>query len=135
MPRIISGVVAGIFTWLILWIGIEKVLSALLPEWYGAPQLAFQDAIETGGQFTAETRLLLSHIVIASVVTLISGFLAALISRENRRAPFILGVLLLAIGFLKVVMSWPYAPIWYHVIFTAILLPLAIMGGKLERTS
>lgn len=28
-------------------------------------------------------------------------------------------------------MSWQYVPIWYHVIFTAILLPLAILAGKM----
>src|SRR5687767_471222 len=124
MVRIIFGVIAGFFAWVIVWVGIEKILSAILPEWYGAPQLAFQEAIENGGQFTAETRLLLSHIVIASAVALISGFLAALVAGENKRAPLVLGFLLLAVGLLKVVMSWPYVPIWYHLIFTAVLLPM-----------
>ena len=106
-----------------------------MPEWYGVPQAAFQNAIENGGQFTAETRLLLSHIVIASVVAFISGFLAALVAGENKRAPLILGFLLLAVGLLKVVMSWPYVPIWYHVIFTATLLPMTIIGGRLKTTA
>ena len=72
------------------------------------------------------------HIVLASIVSVISGFLAALIAGENTRAPLVLGFLLLAVGLLKAVMSWPYVPVWYHVIFTAILLPMAIMGGKLK---
>ncbi|HMJ08834.1 MAG TPA: hypothetical protein VK468_07500 [Pyrinomonadaceae bacterium] len=136
MLRIVLGVIAGFFAWVIVWVGIEKILSAILPEWFGVPQLAFQNAIENGaGQFTAETRLLLSHIVIASIVAAISGFLAALVAGENKRAPLILGFLLLAVGLLKVVMSWPYVPIWYHVIFTAILLPMAIIGGKLKTTA
>lgn len=131
MLRIALGVIAGFFAWVVIWVGIEKILVTILPEWYGAPQLAFQEAIEKGGQFTAETRLLISHIMIASVVAAMSGFLAALVAAENKRAPTILGLLLLAIGLLKVVMSWPYVPVWYHVIFTAILFPLAILGGKL----
>jgi len=135
MVRIVLGVIAGFFAWVIVWVGIEKILSAILPQWYGAPQLAFQEAIEKGGQFSAETRLLLSHIVIASVVAAISGFLAAMIAGENKRAPLILGFLLLAVGLLKVVMSWPYVPIWYHVIFTALLLPMTIIGGKLKSTT
>lgn len=132
MLRIIFGVIAGFFAWIVVWVGIEKILSALMPDWYGAPQLAFQNAIENGGPFTAEIRLLLSHIVIASVVALISGFLAALVAGGNKRGPLILGFLLLAIGLLKVVMSWQYVPLWYHILFTAILLPLTIMGGKLK---
>jgi len=135
MLRIVLGVVAGFFAWVMVWVGVEKVLSAILPEWYGAPQLAFQEAIEKGGQFTAETRLLLSHIVIGSIVSVMSGSLAALIARENARAPLVVGILLLAVGLLKAVMSWPYVPIWYHVIFTAILLPMAIVGGKLITTT
>jgi hypothetical protein len=137
MLRIVLGVIGGFFAWLIVWVGIEKILIAVLPNWYGAPQLAFQHAVENQvPQFTAETRLLLSHIVIGSIVSMIAGYLAAVIAGENKRAPMALGVvLLLAIGLVKVVMSWPYVPIWYHVIFTAILLPMAIVGGKLITTT
>ena len=60
-----------------------------------------------------------------------TGALAALVAGENSRAPLIAGCLLLAMGIAKAAMSWQYVPIWYHVIFTAILLPMAIVGGKL----
>ena len=134
MQRTVLGVIAGFFTWIIVWVGIEKILSAIMPEWYGVPQLAFQNAVENGAAgFTAETRLLLSHIVIVTVVAAVSGYVAALVARENKRAPLVLGFVLLAIGLLKVVMSWPYVPMWYHIVFTALLLPMAIVGGKLKK--
>lgn len=133
MVRIVLGVIAGFIAWLILWVGSEKILSAIWPA-FGAHQTAFQTAIEHGGQFTAETTMLLTHIVMGLVVSVISGFLAALIAGENKRAPLALGFVLLGLGMLKAVMSWPYAPIWYHVIFTALLLPMAIIGGKLKTT-
>lgn len=136
MLRIVLGVIAGFFSWVILWVGVEKILIAVLPEWYGAPQLAFQNAVENGGQnFTAETRLLLSHIFIGSIVSVIAGAIAALIAGENSRAPLVVGFFLLALGVLKVFMSWPYVPIWYHIIFTAMLLPMAIIGGKLINST
>ncbi len=135
MVRIVLGVIAGFFAWAIAWFGSEKVLSAIWPEWFGAHQVAFQAAIEHGGQFTADATILLIHIVLGSIVSVMSGFLAALIAGENKRAPLILGFLLLAFGLLKVVMSWSYVPIWYHVIFTAILLPMTIMGGRLKTTA
>jgi hypothetical protein len=134
MVRIGLGVIAGFFSWAIVWFGSEKILSAIWPEWFGAHQLAFQAAIEHGGQFAADTTILLMHIVLASIVSVISGFLAALIAGENKRAPLILGFLLVAFGLLKVVMSWPYVPIWYHVIFTALLIPMTMVGGKLKTT-
>ena len=135
MLRIVLGVISGFFAWVIVWVGIEKVLSAILPEWYGAPQRAFQNAVEndvdaTG--YTVETRLLVMHIIIGSIVALISGYIAAMIAGENKRTPLILGTLLLALGLLKAVMSWPYVPLWSHVIFTAMLLPMAIIGGKMR---
>ncbi len=131
MMRVVLGVVAGFVAWPIIWVAIEKVLSAIWPEWYGAHQLAFTAAIKNGGQFSADTTVLNLQIVCASVVSAMSGFLAALIARENRRAPLIVGVLLMAFGVLKAVMSWPHVPILYHVIFTALLLPMTIAGGKM----
>ena len=133
--RIVLGVIAGFIAWSIAWVGGEKILSAMMPEGFGAQQRAFQAAVENGGQFTADTTLLLTHIVLGSIVSVISGFLAALIARENRRAPLVLGFLLLALGLLKAVLSWPYVPLWYHVIFTALLLPMTILGGKLLTTN
>jgi len=133
MVRIVVGVISGFVAWAMLWVGSEKILSAIWPEGYGAHQLAFQAAIENGGQFTANTTLLLIHIVLGSVVSVTAGFLAALIAGENKRAPLALGVLLVAFGLMKAVLSWPYVPVWYHVIFTAVLLPMTMMGGKLKR--
>jgi len=135
MARIVLGVIGGFFAWAIAWVGSEKILSAIWPESYGAHQAAFQAAIVNGGQFTADTTLLLIQIVLGSIVSLLSGFLAALIAGENKRAPLVLGFLLGAFGLLKVVMSWPYVPVWYHIIFTALLIPMTIMGGKLKTTT
>ena len=134
MLRIILGIIAGFFVWLIAWFAGEKIISAIWPE-FGVHQAAFQAAIENGASFTANTTMLLTHIVLASIVSVLAGFLAALIAGENKRAPLVLGFLLLALGLLKAVMSWPYVPIWYHVIFTAILLPMAIIGGKLTTVT
>jgi hypothetical protein len=132
MLRIVLGVIGGFIGWIILWVGIEKMLIAVLPAWYGAPQLAFQHAVENRvSEFTAETRLLLAHLVIGSIVSVMAGALAALVAGENSRAPLFAGILLLLLGIAKAVMSWQYVPLWYHIIFTAILLPMAILGGKL----
>jgi hypothetical protein len=87
--------------------------------------------IKNGGEFAPNSSMLLTHIVVGSIVSVMAGGLAALAAGENSRAPLIVGILLLAMGIAKAVMSWQYVPIWYHVIFTAILLPMAIVGGKL----
>ena len=134
MGRIVLGAIAGFFAWSIVWIGSEKILSAIWPEWYGAHQTAFEAAIANGGQFTPDTTILVMNIVRGSIVSMMSGFLAALIAGENKRSPLILGFLLVAFDLLIVVLSWRHVPLWYGVIFTALLIPMTIMGGKLKTT-
>lgn len=137
MLRIVLGVIGGFIAWLIVWFGSEKGIAAIWPA-FGANQRAFEDAVKNGpgaSGFTADTTMLLTHLVMGSIVSLLAGILAALIAGENSRAPLIVGILLLAMGVMKAYMSWSYVPLWYHVIFTAILLPLAILGGKLISTT
>jgi hypothetical protein len=134
MLRIVLGAIGGSIAWLIVWVGVEKGLSAIWPA-FGVHQRAFEEAIKNGGQFTADSTMLLTHIVIGSIVSVLAGALAALIAGENARAPLFVGILLLLMGVAKAVMSWQYVPIWYHVLFTAILLPMAIIGGKLITTN
>ena len=131
MGRIVLGVVAGFFGWVIAWVGSEKILSAIWPKGFGDHQRAFEEVVKNGGQFTANTTHLLVHLVLCSIVSVLAGFLAALIAGGNTRTPLVLGCLLVGFGVMKAVMSWRYVPIWYHVIFTALLFPMAIVGGKL----
>ena len=135
MIRIILGIIVGFIAWSIVWLGSEKILSAIWPAWHGAHQLAFETAVSSGGVFTADTTILLMNIVRGSVISVMSGFLAAVIAGESRRSPLILGFLLVAFGLFIVFMSWSYIPVWYHVIFTALLIPMTILGGRLKSTT
>ncbi len=133
MARTILAASAGFLAWLILWIGAEKILGSIWPDTLGAHQRAFEAAIVNGGPFTADTTLLLTHIGLGVMVSATAGFVAALSAGKNKRAPLALAFLLLALGLMKAAMSWPYVPIWYHIIFTSMLAPLAIIGGKLHH--
>ncbi len=135
MVRIILGAILGFIGWSIVWLGSEQVLSTIWPKWYGAHQLAFEVAVSEGGPFTADTTILLMNIVRGSIISVMSGFLAAVIAGENRRSPLILGVMLVAFGLLIVYLSWSYVPFWYHFIFTALLIPMTILGGKVKRSA
>src|SRR6476660_4929823 len=103
MWRIVLGVIAGFIAWLVVWIGSEKILSAIWPA-FGANQKAFEEAVKNGAGasgFTADTMMLLTHLVLGSVVSVMAGIFAALIARENTSAPLVIGILLLALGLLK----------------------------------
>jgi hypothetical protein len=133
MLRIVLGVIGGFIGWMIVFIGIEKIISALWPA-FGTNQKAFEEAVKNGAgasAFAADTTMLLTQLVLGTIVSVMAGSLAALIAGENSKAPLIAGCLLLAMGIAKTIMSRQYVPVWYHIIFTAMLLPLAIVGGKL----
>lgn len=48
MLRIVLGVIAGFIAWLIVWIGSEKVISAIWPA-FGVHQKTFENAVKNGG--------------------------------------------------------------------------------------
>ena len=133
MLRVILGIVAGFIAWSILWVGSDQVLIMLSPEWYGAHQLGFQKAMFNSTPFEPDNTILGMHLVRAVIITLMSGFLAAAIARGNRNAPLGLGILLLLFGAMVQAMAWSYIPIWYHLIFLALLIPMSILGGRLKR--
>lgn len=134
MLRIVLGVVGGFIAWLIVWVGSEKAISAVWPA-FGSHQQAFEEAIKNGGQFTPNSTMLFTHIVLGSAVSVLAGYLASVIAGENKLAPLIVGGLLLLMGIAKAIMSWQLVPFWYHVSFTLILLPMAFLGGKLIATN
>lgn len=135
MVRVILGIVAGFIAWSILWIGSDQVLAMLSPGWYGAHQAAFERAMFNRSEFTPDTTILFLHIVRNAIISIMSGFLAAVIANGNRNASVGLGILLLAFGAFVEAMAWNYLPIWYHIIFLAILIPFTILGGRLKRTA
>ena len=135
MVRIILGVIAGFVVWSIVWIGSDQVLITLSKSWYGAHQFEFEKAMFNQTPFAPDNTILALNIVRSIIISLMSGFLAAFIANENKKAPLILGFLLLLFGLLVQIMAWTYLPVWYHVVFLALLVPVTIIGGQLKKSS
>ncbi len=132
MGRIILGVIAGFVLWSILWLGTDFAMGAAM-SWYAQHQADFQRAMLTNGTFEPNTTILLLNIVRALLISIAAGFVAALIARESRRAALILGILLLLFGIMVQVIAWRYLPVWYHLVFLALLIPATVLGGKLHK--
>jgi hypothetical protein len=79
--------------------------------------------------------ILLMHLGRAAIITIMAGFIAAVVAGENRKTPIALGVLLLIFGAAVQAYAWSYIPIWYHIIFLGLLIPLTILGGKMKQTN
>jgi len=128
----ILAIVGGFLAWSILWVGSDQVLMSLSPDWYGAHQLAFEKAFTNKTPFEANTTILFLHLVREVVITLAVGYLTAFIAGENKRSTMILGVLLLLVGIAVEAAAWNYIPVWYHIVFLLLLVPVTVAGGRLR---
>jgi len=122
MLRIISGVVAGFFVWSILWVGVDALLRAVWADYNRSVEaMSFTSA------------MLFVPLALSAICSIIAGFVAAKISRENSNSPFVLGVLLLIAGIFAQMSVWDKIPLWYHLAFWILLVPATVFGGKLAR--
>jgi hypothetical protein len=135
MVRKILGIIGGFVAWSILWIGSDQVCRALSPDWYGAHMLALEKAMFNKEPFMADSGVLLIGIFRSVVISVISGFTAALIAGENSKTPAGLGVLLLLFGIMVQAVAWSYMPLWYHLVFLLLLVPMTIIGGKMKSAA
>jgi hypothetical protein len=132
MVRIILAVIVGFLVWSVLWVGSEQVLSMLSPGYWGAHQIAFEKAVFNNEAFTVANDILIWNVVRGIIVSIITGFITALIAGENRTSTLILGVLLLLFGLYIVSVTWAMIPVWYHAVFSLMLIPMTILGGRLK---
>ena len=135
MVRIILGIVAGFVTWSIIWVGSDQVLMSIWPDWYGAHQLAFEKAMFNKETFEPDRTILCMHLIRSVIVSIMSGFIAAVVAGESKRAPMVLGFILLLVGIMVQAMAWNYIPVWYHLLFLVLLIPMTILGGKMRASS
>ncbi len=133
MGKIILGVIVGFIVWSILWVGTHLLLAALSPGWYGRIDSQFQGDVAKGVVSTVDSTVLILSLVRSIIFSIVSGYIAVLISREISKTTLILGVLLLLVGLLTQIAYWNYMPLWYHIPFLLLLIPMTVLGGKLKK--
>ncbi len=134
MVRIILGAIVGFIVWTILLLVSDKILETVSPDWYGRISAELLAAIENKTSYTMDTAIMILTGTRSAILTLISGFVAALISKENFKSPLLLGILLLAFGLFVHSIFWNYVPLWYDLLILLPLIPLALLGGKFRKT-
>jgi hypothetical protein len=133
MVRIILGAIAGFMVWTIFLIGSDQIWIALSPDWYGRHQTDLRAAIDNKTPLMADTAILIVAVIRSAILSIISGFAAALIARENFKSPLLLGILLIAFGCFIHSMIWNNVPFWYHVLILLPLIPMTVLGGKFRK--
>lgn len=124
VKRITIGLVVGFIVWTVLWVGSDTLMR-IIP--------TFTLTADADGSFTnIPTSYLIIQLVLSVIFSIIAGLIAATISKETTKAPLVLGVALLIVGFFFQFGAWNILPIWYHITFLILLLPATMFGGKLR---
>ena len=133
MARMIFGVIAGFIVWSILWVGSDAVFGLISADW-GKTSTEFREAVANKTPYALSATVLIALLVKSFIVSIISGFICALIARENAKSTVVLGVLLLLFGIFIQISHWDYMPLWYHIPFLVLLIPMTVLGGKFRKT-
>lgn len=134
MGRIILSIVVGFIVWAVLWVGSDAIFSAISPDWYGKNLNDLQKAVENKSTYTADSTVLIIGLIRSVIFSVIAGFIAASIARENSKSTLGLGIFLLLFGIFIQSIYWNYVPLWYHLPFLLLLIPMTILGGKLNKS-
>lgn len=118
--RAISAVVAGAAVWAVLWIGGTKAASAAFP------------SVIPDGQPVTSTAALVGLILYSLPLSALAGYVTASIARHNSMpAVWGLAVLQLVLGIIAETSAWGMAPVWYHLVFLALVIPATLFGGRM----
>ena len=119
--RTILAVLAGAVVWAVLWVGGTQAAQAALPSVLGV------------GQPVTDTGALVGLIVYSVVLSTLAGYVTATIAaRDPMRAVWALAVLQLVLGIGFEASAWNLTPVWYHIVFLALIIPATMYGGRLR---
>ena len=120
MLRVVASVVGGIVFFALAGMALGALGKALWPE-YAA---AVADRAYT-------LPMLWSRLVGGAVAIICATWLALMLGKQNVRTGFLVGVALLVLSVVWHVNIWNEYPAWYHLTWFAIILPAALLGGRL----
>ncbi|MBI3675081.1 MAG: hypothetical protein HY243_00485 [Proteobacteria bacterium] len=123
MLRKILGIVAGVIAWGVV---VTLLNMGLRTAW---PEYAVIDKAMT---FAFTVPMMAARLSESAVSSLVSGYLASLISKERAWTALLTGLVLLAIFAFIHYQIWNKLPLWYHLTFLMSLPVLSLIGGRLR---
>jgi hypothetical protein len=122
MLKNIFAVIGGFVLWTAFWLASDFTLLLISPDWYGE------------GLQNFSTPVLLISLARSIFISIIAGYVASLIAKKNQlQTALVLGVLLFAFGVFVQAQYWSRIPLWYHLIFLGLLIPMTYLGAKLRQ--
>lgn len=122
MAKMVIAVIAGFALWSLLWVGGNQVLTRVSPAMFKPSE----------GQIPPIFALVVL-LVLSIVCSVLSGGLAGFLCRTSMTPVWVLAGLLLVTGILVERGYWDLLPLWYHVTFLSLLVPVSVFGGFLAQ--
>ncbi len=120
MWRTIGAIIAGLVGWAVIVTAIDWGLRFGIPGY----RLAEHTLVFTLG-------MKIARLSMAAVTSIAAGALVRVIAPGSRLAPWIVGLVVLALFVPFHIQLWHRFPIWYHLSFLVPLVPLVALGAWL----
>lgn len=124
MWRTIGSVVGGLVAWGLVVTLLNFGLRAAIPSYHAA---------EATMQFTAMMKV--GRLIEAAIASLAAGVAVRAIAPASRAAPWVTGLIILALFVPVHIQLWSKFPIWYHLTFLLSIVPLVLLGATIRLTS
>src|SRR5689334_2399712 len=124
MLRLIAGALAGAVAWLVS----VAILGFLV-------RIAWPEMAAVRNLTLLTVPMLFTRLSCSALSSLAGGYWAAMVGRENTRAPLGAGLLLLVVFVPYHMTIWQNFPVWYHLTFFVSLPVLSLLGGMLRSGS
>jgi hypothetical protein len=124
MWRTIGAIAAGIVAWALVVTILNFGLRLWLPGYV---------QVEHALLFTLPMKI--ARLSIAAITSLAAGAVARAIALASKWAPWIVGLIVLALFVPSHIHLWTRFPVWYHLTFLLTLVPLVVMGARLWPSS
>ena len=122
MTRAILGVIAGYAAWTVLWLAGNAIVFGVV-----------DDVVASGESFTAVGPLV-GVLALSIVCSVGAGLSAAMVANERANVVVLVtGVLLLLTGVAVQLGVWRLMPVWYHLTFLLLIVPVCVAAGRLWR--
>jgi hypothetical protein len=119
--RAILAVVAGAAVWAALWVGGTQAAMAAFPD------------ILPKDQPVTHLGALLGLILYSLPLSVLAGYVTAMIvGQDPMPVVWILAGLQLILGIIAETSAWGLTPVWYHLVFLALVVPATVFGGQLH---
>jgi hypothetical protein len=122
MLRTVLSVVAGVATWFVAVTVLNLGLRYGWPAYHAAePAMTF------------DVTMMAARLIESTVALILAALVTGNVARGAPAAPWILGVVMLAIFIPVHLALWPKFPVWYHLTFLTSLVVVPVVAGRWAR--